>query len=46
MLIGAPISQGTSGRGPPDAPIAADLWRLPAEHWRPFLPEGDRTVLA
>ena len=42
----ASFSKGARGWGPPDATITAELRWLPAEHWRPFLPEGDRTVLA
>ncbi len=38
--------QGTRRRGASDAAVAADLWRLSAEHRGPLLPQGHRAVLA
>lgn len=38
--------QGAGGRGPPNAPVPADMRWVPAEHRRQVLPEGHRAVLA
>lgn len=38
--------QGAGGRGPPDASVSADMWRVSAEYRRQVLPEGHRAVLA
>lgn len=46
MLCVACVLQRAGGRGPADASVPADVWRLSAEHRRQVLPEGHRAILA